>query len=138
MALCLLAKLWGEAIHVPLIISKTKLDQKQVKGLVEYIDLGNGWKLLRFATVADKDYVWFNRPWFVQGLNFVLSAWMPYFDPYSALIGRIDQWVRISHLLWEFWIEQTLTNLLKPIGDVIRTDHNTLLCKKGRFASCLY
>jgi len=131
---CLIAKLWGENLPLTLIISKTKLDWKHVKGPVEYIELGNGWVLLRFSTVADKDYVWFNRPWFVKGLNFVLSAWVPFFDPYSAIIDRIDQWVRISRLPWEFWVEPTLISLLKPIGEVIRIDQNTLLRKKGRFA----
>ena len=131
---CLLAKLWGESLPIPLIISKTKVDWKHVKGPVEYIELGNGWVLLRFATVADKDFVWFNRPWFVKGLNLVLSQWVPYFDPYTASIVKVDQWVRISRLPWEFWVEQTLTNILRPIGEVIRIDHNTLLRKKGRFA----
>ena len=41
-ALCLLAKLWGEILPITLIIAKTKLDWKHVKGRVEYIDLGNG------------------------------------------------------------------------------------------------
>lgn len=97
-ALCLLAKLWGEILPIALIIKKTKVDWKHIKGVVEYIDLENGWVLLRFATMCDKEYVWFNRPWFVKGLNFVLSMWKPYFDPYSATIDRIDQWVRIPHL----------------------------------------
>jgi len=139
LALCLLAKTWGESISLPLIISKTKLDWKYVKGLVEYIELGNGWILLKFSTVADKDYVWHNRPWFVKGLNLVLTAWVPFFDPYSAVISYIDQWVRISRLPWEFWEEVTLTSLLQPIGKVIRIDQNTLLRKKGRFARvCLH
>jgi len=72
-SLCLLGKIWGEAVPLSLIISKTKLDWKHVKGLVEYIDLGNGWVLLKFSTVADQEYVWVNRPWFVKGLSFVLS-----------------------------------------------------------------
>jgi len=57
MAFCLLAKLWGKSLTIPLIISKTKLDWKHVKGPVEYIELGNGWVLLRFATMVDKEYV---------------------------------------------------------------------------------
>ena len=131
---CLLAKLWGDSVPLPLIISKTKLDWKHVRGPVDYIELGNGWILLKFSTVADREYVWVNRPWFVKGLNLVLSSWLPFFDPYSASITHIDQWVRISRLPWEFWDETTLTSLLQPIGSVIRLDPNTLLRKKGRFA----
>lgn len=90
-ALCLLAKLWGEILPIALIIVKTKVDWKHIKGTVEYIDLGNGWVLSCFATMSNKEYVWFNRPWFIKGLNFVLSAWKPYFNPYSATISRVDQ-----------------------------------------------
>ena len=61
-ALCLLTKLWGEFVPTPLIISKTKLDWKHVKGLVKYIELGNRWVLLKFATIADRGYIWVNRP----------------------------------------------------------------------------
>ena len=137
--LCLLAKIWGEPIPLPLIISKTKLDWKHVKGMIEYIELGNGWILLKFSTVADKDYVWINRPWFVKGLNFILTAWVPFFDPYSATISHIDQWVRISRLPWEFWEELTLTSIIQSVGQVIRIDQNTLLRRKGRFARiCLH
>lgn len=75
----------------------------ETKGVVEYIDLRNGWVLLSFATISDKEYVWFNRPWFVKGLNLVLSAWKPFFDPYSATVAHVDQWVRIPRLPWEFW-----------------------------------
>jgi len=70
----------------------------------------------------------------VKGLNLVLSSWLPFFDPYSAPITHIDQWVRISRLPWEFWDETSLTSLLQPIGSVIRLDPNTLLRNKGRFA----
>ena len=40
MDFCLLAKLWGESLPVPFIISKIELDWKHVKGPVEYIELG--------------------------------------------------------------------------------------------------
>ena len=87
---CSLAKLWGDSVPLPLIISKTKLDWKHVKGPVDYIDLGNGWFLLKFSTVADRDYVWINRPWFVKGLNLVLSSWIPFCDSYTSSITHID------------------------------------------------
>lgn len=41
-ALYWLAKLWGEILPLALIISKTKLDWKHIKGQVEFIELGNG------------------------------------------------------------------------------------------------
>lgn len=132
-ALCLLAKLWGEVLPIALIIAKTKVDWKHIKGTVKYIDLRNGWVLLRFTTVSDKEYVWFNRPWFVKGLNLVLSAWKPYFDPYSATISRVDQWDRILRLPWEFWEQETLADILRNVGNMVCVDHNTLLRQKEKF-----
>jgi len=106
----------GEILPLTLIIAKTKLDWKHVKGVVEYIELGNGWVLLKFASVFYKDYVWCNHPWFVKGFNLVLHSWKPFFDPYSAVINCIDQWVRIPRLPWEFWDQATLSQLLKHVG----------------------
>ncbi|KAJ8430149.1 hypothetical protein Cgig2_005511 [Carnegiea gigantea] len=94
--LCLLAKIWGELLPLALIIAKIKMDWKHIRGQVDYIELGNGWVLLRCASILDKNYVWFNRPWFVEGLNLVLTPWIPYFDPCSIAIGHIDQWAFTS------------------------------------------
>jgi len=70
----------------------------------------------------------------VSGLNFVLIPWVPFFDPFTTQITRVDQWLRISHLPWEFWDATYLTDLLKGIGPVVRIDQNTLLRLKGKFA----
>jgi len=133
-ALCLLGQIWGDHIPLSAIISKTKNDWKFLKGQVDYVDLGNHWILIRFANVSDKERVWCERPWFVGSFNLVLTEWIPFFDPFSASISHIDQWVRIPRLPWEFWDLNTLTELLLPVGQVIRVDQNTLLRLKGKFA----
>ena len=74
------------------------------------------------------------RPWFVNGLNFVLIPWVPFFDPYSTIISNVDQWLRIPRLPWEFWDAACLSDLLKNVGPVVRIDQNTLLRLKGKFA----
>ena len=42
--------------------------------------------------------------------------------------------MRIPRLPWEFWDQETLTQLLKHVGKVVRVDHLTLLSQKGKFA----
>ena len=42
--------------------------------------------------------------------------------------------MHISRLPWEFWEQETLTQLLKHVGKVVRVNHLTLLCQKGKFA----
>lgn len=69
----------------------------------------------------------------MNGLNFMLSYWLPCFDPYSTCIDMVDQWVRVARLPWEFWEYVTLVNLLKPVGEVIKVDQTTLLRLNGKF-----
>jgi len=133
-ALCLLGQVWDDPMPLPAIIHKTKSNWRFLKGQVDYVELGNNWILLHFANTEDKEMVWQGRPWFVVSFNFVLTCWVPFFDPFSVCIGRIDQWVRVPRLPWEFWDLETLTNLLKFVGTVIKVDQNTLLRLKGKFA----
>ena len=51
---CLLGKIWGKSVPLPIIIHRTKNDWKFVKGQLEYVDLGNDWILIRFANCQDK------------------------------------------------------------------------------------
>ena len=78
--------------------------------------------------------VWNGRPWHVSGLNLVLRRWEPFFDPYSATIQRIDQWVKITRLPLELWEEETLKQLLQDVGLFIKVDEITLNRSKGKFA----
>jgi len=96
--------------------------------------MGNCWILLRFANAQDKMLVFNRRPYFINGLNFVLKPWVPFFDPFFADIERLDLWVRISRLPWELWDKQTNSELLTPISVITRVDQNTLLHLKGKFA----
>lgn len=112
----LFGKIWGEPIPFHLIRIKTKRDWNQVRGHVDYVDMGNGWILFKFSTVRDWDFVWLNGPWFVSGLNLVLKNWVPMFDPYSAHITHVDQWTTITRLPQEFWEETKPASLLAGVG----------------------
>jgi len=133
-SLCLLGKPWGDPIPLSIIMSKTRKDWGFVKGQLDYLELGNGWILFRFSNLQDITLVWNGRPWHVSGLNLVLRKWEPYFDPYSATIQRIDQWVKITHLPLELWEEEALRQLLKDVGVFIKVDDITLNRSKGKFA----
>ena len=84
LACCLLGKIWGEPLPLPAIIHRTRNEWKCVKGQVEYVEMGNRWILLRFANAEDKLLVFDQRPYFVNGLNFVLKPWVEFFDPYQT------------------------------------------------------
>jgi len=115
-------------------MSKTRKDWNFVKGQIDYLELGNGWILFRFSNLHDISLVWNGRPWHVSGLNLVLRRWEPLFDPFSATIQRIDQWIKITRLPLELWEEDTLKQLLQHVGQFIRVDDIILNRSKGKYA----
>ena len=118
---------------LPAIIHHTHNDWKFIKGQVDYVDLSNEWILLRFANSQDKTLVYDQRPWYLNGLNFILLPWGPFFDPYDIVITRVDQWVRIPRLPLEFWEAEYPRDLVKHVGEVIKIDQSTLLRLNGKF-----
>lgn len=118
---------------MPAVNNKTKSDWKFIRGQVSYVDLVNNWISFKFANVEDMEMVWRERHWHVNGLNLLLSSWLSFFNPYSTCIDWVDQWVRVPRLPWEFWDHDTLVNLLKLVGNVIKVDQTILLPLKGKF-----
>ncbi|KAJ8443344.1 LOW QUALITY PROTEIN: hypothetical protein Cgig2_015825 [Carnegiea gigantea] len=113
-------------------------DWIQVKGQIDYVEMGNGWILFKFTTVQDREYVWLNRPWFVSGLNLFLKPWIPLVDPYVVNITHVNQWLTITRSPQEFWDDAQLTFLLSGVGIFLKADEYTLNRGKGRFAQvCL-
>jgi len=90
-ACCLLGKIWGEVLALAAIVNKTKKDWSFLKGQSSFVDIGNDWFLLRFASAEDRNLVYANRPWFVNGLNLVLRPWIPFFNPFMHSITHVDQ-----------------------------------------------
>lgn len=126
----------GEPLDIRIVMSRTKADWKMVRGDVDYHDLGNQWILLRFANVADRNLVWDERPWHVQGELLVLLPWRPFFDPFSEEIEKVDLWIRIPRFPTELLNSQSVANLVEmnKIGKFIRLDQRSLLRNKIRFA----
>jgi len=101
--------------------------------LKEYVEMGNNWILVQFATFQDRLLVFDKGPYFINGLNFVLKLWVVFFDPYSSSIDRVDQWVRIPRFPWEFWELGALVELLHEGRVITRIDQKTLFHLKGKF-----
>ena len=73
----------------PPLFTKLKKIGCFVKEQVDYIDAGNDWILLRFASAEDRVLVYDQRAWHVNGLNFILQKWSPCFDSYTASITKL-------------------------------------------------
>lgn len=91
-ATCLLGRLWGGGEFIPseAIISRMKRDWQSPSGEISIRYLTNGWFLIKFPDIVTRDVIYNSRPWFVQGLNFVLLPWKPFFKPLLASITTVD------------------------------------------------
>ena len=89
--------------------------------------------MLRFANSEDRLFVYDQRPWHVNDLNFAVQKCSPFFDSYFTSITRIEQWVRVHKLLWQFWDYDSLADLLKPMDLIVRVHQNAFLRLKGKF-----
>lgn len=122
----LFGKLWGDDfVHFEAITKKWTKEWNFGRGGVTISFTGNGWFRIVFDDPRDRDRVWEGRPWFIQGLNFVLRPWEEMFIPFLNNITNVDQWVKIPFLPNEFWTKDYLSILVKDIGKLIRFDNYT-------------
>lgn len=84
---------------MPAIINKIRSNWKFIGDQVSYVNLDDNWISFKFANVEDQEMVWKERSWHVNGLNLVLSPWLPFLDPYSTCIDMFDQWIKVPRLL---------------------------------------
>lgn len=63
--LYLIRKMLGESVPLKTSMSKIKFDWMST-GEVKYVDMGNGFILIKFANEMDCNHVFFGQPWFVQ------------------------------------------------------------------------
>lgn len=134
---CLIGKMLSTLLDSRTIISRTKGDWKFVKGEVEYLEMGNGWIMLKFSNPGDLySLIWSERPWHVQGDLFVIYPWRPSFDPYVEELKWVDLWVRIPRLPTELLNFESVSTLLAAngIGALIKLDPRSLLRHKIHFA----
>lgn len=61
-----------------LIRVKTKRNWTQIKGHVDYVDMGNWWIVFKFSTVHDWGYVWVKRPWLLVVLTWFCILGNPF------------------------------------------------------------
>lgn len=122
----LFGKIWGDYIPAAAISARLLKDWSFIIGDVTIRYLAHGWFLIKFSNSEDRDEVWNQRPWFVQGLNFVLQPWKPRFRPFSNSITHVDQWVKIPFLPNEYWSWDHLSTLMSGIGTLIKLDKYTL------------
>lgn len=64
--LFLIGKIIGESVPLKTLSAKTKADWLLI-GEVRYVDMGNGFILIKFSNEMNCNYTFIGQPWFVQG-----------------------------------------------------------------------
>lgn len=89
---------------------------------------------MKFELVEDFDNVLKGGPWFIGGHYLTIRAWEPNFKPSLASCDRVEVWVRLPELPFEYYEPCVLQEIGVAIGPVLRIGATTATGVRGRFA----
>ncbi|CAN1137715.1 hypothetical protein LINPERHAP2_LOCUS10234 [Linum perenne] len=104
------------------------------KGGVQVSDVGFGFYVVNFETIADYERAMFGGPWMINDHYVVIQEWRPYFRPEDTLLATLRVWVRLPGIPFEYFDNAILKLIGDRIGRTIRIDHTTLEGTRGNFA----
>ncbi|CAN1286306.1 hypothetical protein LINPERPRIM_LOCUS19256 [Linum perenne] len=121
--------------NFPFAFMSKKIPQLWARqGKVEIFDVGWGYYVVRFETLADQDRACFGGPWMVGDHYIVMQNWRPYFRPEDSSFSTLRVWIRLPGLPLEYFDASVLTTIGNKIGKTIRIDYTTLQGNRGNFA----
>lgn len=113
--LYLISKILGEALPLKLVSSKC-LTKWKLMDDVSLADMGNGFYLIKFFNILDRNTALHCQSWFVEGQIFRIQLWEKNFDPIKEKIQFVPLWIRILWLPLEMWNDQYAIGNLIRIG----------------------
>ena len=125
-------KVYGRMVGFNLLHAKIHNLWRPV-GRLECVGLGNDFFLIRFAQKEDFEAVLKKGPWFIGGHFLSIKPWEPYFKLSSTNVSSMVVWIRLNELPIEFYNAETLHQIGKAIGNVLRVDTHTAFETRGRF-----
>ncbi|CAN1153234.1 Putative ribonuclease H protein At1g65750 [Linum perenne] len=96
------------------------------KGGVQVSDVGFGFYVVNFETVADYERALFGGPWMVNDHYVVIQEWRPYFRLEETIISTLRVWVCLPGLPLEYFDHTILKHIGDRIGKTVRIDNTTL------------
>ncbi|XP_061357986.1 uncharacterized protein LOC133302248 [Gastrolobium bilobum] len=121
----LIVKLLGKRVGIKFFIARLER-MWSLKGVHEFIDMENGYLLVRFADEEDYTHVLQERPWIIVDHYVVVQQWRPFFDPYDETFRKLAVWIRIPGLPIEFYTTQHLWQIGNLFGKTLKIDHNSI------------
>ncbi|CAN1164233.1 hypothetical protein LINPERHAP2_LOCUS25470 [Linum perenne] len=104
------------------------------KGGVQVSDVGFGFYVVNFETVADYERAMFGGPWMVNDHYVVIQELRPYFHPEETFLSTLRVWVRLPGLPFEYFDHAILKHISDRIGKTVRIDNTTLEGSRCNFA----
>ncbi|CAN1134747.1 hypothetical protein LINPERHAP2_LOCUS8458 [Linum perenne] len=104
------------------------------KGGVQVSDVGFGFYVVNFESVADYERALFGGPWMINDHYVVIQEWRPHFRPEETILSTLRVWVRLPGIPFEYFDRTILKIIGDRIGRTVRIDHTTLEGSRGNFA----
>jgi hypothetical protein len=84
-----------------------------------------GYFILRFHSLADKDAVMMQGPYTIRNMPMLLHDWKPYFSLKRDLLRTLPIWVKLPQLPLHLWGVKSLSKIGSAIGNPLVTDECT-------------
>ncbi|CAN1129037.1 hypothetical protein LINPERHAP2_LOCUS5002 [Linum perenne] len=104
------------------------------KGGIQVSDVGFGFYVVNFESVADYERALFGGPWMVNDHYVVIQEWRPHFRPEDTVLSTLRVWVRLPGIPLEYFDRSILQIIGDRIGRTVRIDNTTLEGNRGNFA----
>lgn len=129
----LVIKLLGKNLGYNLFYERLKKLWRPQGGF-DIMDVGNGFYMVKFDMVADRDKVMADGPWMIFDHYLAVSQWSPEFESPTTKVNRMLVWIRFPGLNLVYYDESFLLAMASAVGRPVKVDKNTLRVERGRIA----
>ncbi|KAK8553972.1 hypothetical protein V6N12_030951 [Hibiscus sabdariffa] len=104
------------------------------QGNIQLVDLDKDYYLVKF--VVDEDYVKVlaEGPWIIFGNYLTVQPWSHEFSTNQVFPSQVIVWVRLSGLLYHYYMKSLFLRITSILGRVVKVDYNTHGGERGKFA----
>ncbi|KAK4259271.1 hypothetical protein QN277_005619 [Acacia crassicarpa] len=130
----LIVKLLGKSVNVGFM--RFRMERMWAsKGPLRITPLNNGYFLVSFSSMQDREYALQEGPWMIADHYLLVQRWRPNFNPWKAdQQKRVAMWVRIPDLPHELYNVESIRRIGNMIGKTLKIDRTTAFSEKGGFA----
>lgn len=126
-------KLLGKKLGYITMRDRLKTTWKLSGGL-DIMDVGNGFFMVKFDLIVDREKVINEGPWMIFYHCLVVRPWVPDFVSSEVSINKTLVWISFPNSGMEYYDESVLWALASVVGWPVKIDLKTVEASQGRFA----